>query len=78
MPASSLASCGEHLPADDGVGTRGLEGLGVGAAARVEVHLPPGATPSGWPGEQWSFVPGRCSGSVCFLFLRAVETQGIH
>lgn len=31
----------------DGVGTRGLEGLSVGAAAHVEVHLPPGAMPSG-------------------------------
>lgn len=48
-PASPQAWCGKHLSADYGVGTRGLEGLGVRAAARLEVHLPPGATPSGLP-----------------------------
>lgn len=51
-----FAECPPHLwprhqSADD-VGTHGLEGLGVRAAARAEVHLPPGAMPSGWPGEQ--------------------------
>lgn len=82
IPILSQAWCQRHLSADDSIGLRGLEGLGVRAAACMEAYLPPGATPlrQGLRTIElcaWQMF-GQKRSSICFLFLGAVEAQGVR